>query len=198
MITNSKLTSAQLYELQPKHCKRCKSVLPVEKRKNIYCGHSCAASITNSKRQRTTASKIQTSISLIGRSISLGARKKEDCKECGLPFYMRIKKPTVFCSGACYKVNLKKNEVHPTASTRNWRKKKKLLAVTYKGGKCELCGYSKCFDALHFHHKDPNEKAFSPSGGSISWERMRNEIDKCALLCANCHSEVHAGLVSLK
>jgi len=34
------------------------------------------------------------------------------------------------------------------------RFKIKVKAVEYKGGKCNSCGYSKCLDALHFHHRD--------------------------------------------
>lgn len=74
------------------------------------------------------------------------------------------------------------------------RKAVKQKAVEYKGGKCEICGYNKCSDALHFHHSDPTEKDFaiSKNGHSRSWERVRNEIDKCILICANCHAEEHA------
>lgn len=72
-----------------------------------------------------------------------------------------------------------------------YRKKLKIKAVEYKGGCCERCGYNKSISALEFHHKNPQEKDFSPSGKSISWERMKKEIDKCILVCANCHREIH-------
>lgn len=72
-----------------------------------------------------------------------------------------------------------------------FRKRLKIKAVEYKGGCCEKCGYNKTISALEFHHKNPKEKDFSPSGLSISWERMKNEIDKCILVCANCHREIH-------
>ena len=72
-----------------------------------------------------------------------------------------------------------------------WRKRK-LMAVEYKGGKCSKCGYNKCVGALDFHHLDPTEK-------DASWQKMRlwnkskllKELDKCILLCANCHREAH-------
>ncbi len=75
------------------------------------------------------------------------------------------------------------------------RKKIKQMLVTYKGGKCELCGYSSCAEALDLHHKDPSTKDFgiSSSGLTRSWEKNRIEADKCVLLCANCHREIHAG-----
>lgn len=76
---------------------------------------------------------------------------------------------------------------------------KKHQGVEYLGGKCVLCGYDRCVQSLHFHHKDPNEKDFTISGKHCySWERIRKELDKCALLCANCHGEVHAGIAILE
>jgi len=43
------------------------------------------------------------------------------------------------------------------------RKKIRQMAVKYKGGQCEICGYFKCIDALEFHHKDPTQKNFNIS-----------------------------------
>lgn len=73
------------------------------------------------------------------------------------------------------------------------REKVKILAIAYKGGKCQMCGYDKCPDALEFHHQDPAQKEFSLSddGHSRSWDRIRLELDKCILLCCRCHREVH-------
>ena len=68
------------------------------------------------------------------------------------------------------------------------------MAVTYKGGKCEKCGYNKCIAALDFHHLNPLEKDFSigNKGYTRSWENIKKEIDKCILVCANCHREIHS------
>ncbi len=79
------------------------------------------------------------------------------------------------------------------------RKKVKQLAVDYKGGKCQLCGYSKCVGALELHHINPAEKSFGigDKGYTRSWDTVRNEIDKCILLCANCHREVESGITQL-
>lgn len=73
------------------------------------------------------------------------------------------------------------------------REKVKHMAVEYKGGKCERCGYNKCIEALEFHHLDPSEKDFaiSSKGYTRSWESVKNELDKCIMLCANCHREIH-------
>lgn len=66
-------------------------------------------------------------------------------------------------------------------------------AIEYKGNKCEVCGYSKCKQALEFHHLDENKKDFgiSEKGYSRSWDKIKTELDKCIMLCANCHRETH-------
>ena len=68
----------------------------------------------------------------------------------------------------------------------------KVKAVLYKGGKCQQCGYDGCYAAFDFHHRDPNEKEFlwSKCRGR-AWETIKIELDKCDLLCANCHRERH-------
>ncbi|MFA6350451.1 MAG: hypothetical protein WCY12_05975 [Candidatus Omnitrophota bacterium] len=80
------------------------------------------------------------------------------------------------------------------AAVRSRRKKIRLQAIEYKGGKCEKCGYVVCFDALEFHHINSSGKDFSISekGYTRSWVRVKEELDKCMLLCANCHRELHA------
>ncbi len=73
------------------------------------------------------------------------------------------------------------------------------MAREYKGGKCVMCGYSRYSGALDFHHKDPSQKDFglSTKGLTRSWEKIKEEIDKCVLVCANCHRELHAGITQL-
>lgn len=73
------------------------------------------------------------------------------------------------------------------------RKKLKLQAIEYKGGACQKCEYSKCISALEFHHTNPNEKEFGigSRGNTRSWDKMKLELDKCILVCANCHRELH-------
>jgi len=74
------------------------------------------------------------------------------------------------------------------------RKKVRQMAVEYKGGKCEVCGYGRCIGALEFHHKDLSKKDFgiSEKGYTRSWKRVMEELDKCIMICANCHRELHA------
>ncbi|RTL03908.1 hypothetical protein EKK58_11700 [Candidatus Dependentiae bacterium] len=76
------------------------------------------------------------------------------------------------------------------------REQLKLLAIEYKGGSCKHCGYSKCANALEFHHEDPTKKDFgiAQSGVTRSFDKIKVELDKCILLCSNCHREEHARL----
>lgn len=76
------------------------------------------------------------------------------------------------------------------------RNRKKLWCVTYLGGKCKLCGYNKCVGALEFHHRNPEEKEFTfAKYMQSSEEKLKVELDKCDLLCANCHREEHERLL---
>jgi hypothetical protein len=79
----------------------------------------------------------------------------------------------------------------------SWRVRTKQKLVEYKGGKCLICGYQKYFGNLTFHHRDPSKKDFQISGQSISYEKLKCEVDKCELLCHNCHGEVHVGLITI-
>jgi hypothetical protein len=74
------------------------------------------------------------------------------------------------------------------------RQKHKEMAVTYKGGACQNCGYNKATTSLCFHHVDPSTKSFSLSKGVLEkdWEAIKSELDKCQLLCQNCHREHHS------
>ena len=73
------------------------------------------------------------------------------------------------------------------------RRAMKKQAVKELGGKCELCGYDKCIDALVFHHEDPNQKEFglAQGGTTHTWKEYLAEAKKCRLLCCNCHAEEH-------
>ncbi len=73
------------------------------------------------------------------------------------------------------------------------------MAVKYKGGQCANCGYKKCIQVLEFHHLNPNKKDFgiSAKGYARSWEKVKKELDKCIILCANCHREIHEGITQL-
>jgi hypothetical protein len=79
-----------------------------------------------------------------------------------------------------------------SCNTNAQRHKRKIKCIEYKGSKCEICGYSKCVGALVFHHLNTEEKEFNIGGSHCrSWEKTKKELDKCMLLCSNCHQEIH-------
>ena len=71
--------------------------------------------------------------------------------------------------------------------------KRKIVGLKMEyGGKCSCCGYDKSLNALEFHHPDPTVKEFhlaQKKGSNV--EKLRAELDKCVLLCRNCHTEAH-------
>lgn len=85
-----------------------------------------------------------------------------------------------------------------TISTRERQRGVKQKAVDYLGGKCSVCNYDKYIGALEFHHIDPLQKDFTIADLKLSsFERIKFELDKCLLVCANCHREIHGGKIVL-
>lgn len=74
------------------------------------------------------------------------------------------------------------------------RQRIKIKLVNYKGGKCQSCGYNKSVCSLDFHHINPKDKEFSISGKIYSYNKMLSEVEKCILVCRNCHGEIHEDL----
>lgn len=72
------------------------------------------------------------------------------------------------------------------------RRKIKRKGIAYLGGSCSRCGYDKSLYGLSFHHLDPSIKTLQISSGRTrSWDNIKTELDKCILLCLNCHGEFH-------
>lgn len=80
-----------------------------------------------------------------------------------------------------------------TLAVMKSQRRKKYFAAQQFGGKCQICGYDKCISALQFHHIDPSTKKYSPSYVIMrkKWEVAFAELQKCILVCANCHVEIH-------
>jgi hypothetical protein len=97
----------------------------------------------------------------------------KDCVLCGRPSKRR---------NLCFSCN-----------TRIRRARVKLAAVNYKGGKCNRCGWDKHYTAFHFHHTNPSDKDFCIGRATNrQWAVVKAELDKCELLCANCHTLEHS------
>lgn len=86
-----------------------------------------------------------------------------------------------------------RGELCSSCAVTKQRRLVKSKAIAYKGGCCQMCGYNKCEASLTFHHIDPKQKEFglSEKGIKRKWEIMQKELDKCILLCHNCHYELH-------
>ena len=84
------------------------------------------------------------------------------------------------------------------AAVAKRRRTLKLRSIEYKGGSCVCCGYKKHPGVLDFHHINPSTKEFGISGKGMtgSWEKIKAELDKCILVCANCHREIELGVRS--
>lgn len=75
----------------------------------------------------------------------------------------------------------------------HYDRNKEILDKTKEGKSCAKCGYNRCVEALEYHHTDPNSKidtvAHLATHSNI--EAALAEIEKCSILCANCHREYH-------
>ena len=71
------------------------------------------------------------------------------------------------------------------------RRNKRMTILKVNG--CAICGYNKCESALVFHHVNPKNKKFPLSKATMSRnpDSIIREVNKCTLLCSNCHREVH-------
>lgn len=107
----------------------------------------------------------------------------------------------------CVYMPQKRKELRTYADRREYlkkavsdrRRKLKLMLIEYKGGKCIICSYHKYAGAFDLHHIDGSTKEFglSMQGLTRSWEKTKAEADKCVLVCANCHREIHAGIAAI-
>ena len=109
-----------------------------------------------------------------------------NCIICGTQLYG---KQTKFCSITC------KNKHHQSYNAqKNRGLQRKLEIIRLLGGGCSICGYKKNLAALAFHHIDSRDKEFKLDMRSLSnrtLELIQLELDKCILICHNCHAELH-------
>jgi len=122
--------------------------------------------------------------------IKEGIRKTDIAEVFGLEYSEVVRCQKVF------KIKCKTtNGLSSYEKVKRRRKHIKMLAVAYLGGSCSKCNYFQSLRALTFHHKDPKHKDFGISRAlNRSWKKTKGELDKCELLCANCHAELHEKL----
>jgi hypothetical protein len=115
-------------------------------------------------------------------------RTPKICKWCQTEFPRGIN-GMVFCSIACQRLNLL--SIHKRHRTKRFD-----AFSEYKlSVGCLICGYKKCSAALDFHHTRPELKEFRITESVWRYKdknpRMQAELDKCILICKNCHFEEH-------
>ncbi len=78
------------------------------------------------------------------------------------------------------------------------KERRKPIIIKLLGGGCQVCGYNKCLHALTFHHMGNKSFDIQTKGFRNSLVVLKNELMKCVLLCHNCHTEHHAGQISVE
>jgi|688.fasta_scaffold663326_1 hypothetical protein len=103
----------------------------------------------------------------------------------------RVRPSTKHCADCGRTFNWTKNSVCSTCRTFKRREQQRAIAIDYCGGKCSNCKNDD-YDVLTFHHRDPKEKKFNLCNSwQKKWEVLKEEIEKCDLMCANCHMKLH-------
>ena len=108
---------------------------------------------------------------------------EKECLICNQKF--RPKTPSANLRQCCYDCMPDGVQLHRTDFLNKLREK--------RGGKCVRCGYDTYLGALEFHHLDPSKKDFTLGNADFRLKEAVEEINKCILICSNCHRELHAG-----
>lgn len=130
--------------------------------------------------------------------------EKQTCRKCGqtklLSEYNRRSTTKTGLDSRCRlcvntrRNNLNRGNQNHIEQSRKHRKLRQDFINSTKQKGCALCGYAKCMSALAYHHKDPSTKRDTISNMACrcaSIEDIQEEINKCILLCQNCHHELH-------
>ena len=127
------------------------------------------------------------------------------CRVCGVEKELKAFHPNKSCSlgvtGTCRdctrsRINKWYSDNRPRRqkAANDVNKRRKREVIEHFGGKCHDCGgvFPPCVYA--FHHLDPSQKDVNPSQAIQNGPRsMWKELDKCVMLCANCHMIRHHG-----
>ena len=170
-----------------------------------FCSKSCSAQYTNKTHPKR---KLEGNCRQCGVPIS--TRKPFCSKKCKTEHSLSIEQSPVRICTACgtehpntaeffYAVRSRRTlsaECKKCFKSRisDRAKAQKLFCSTEKGGKCVVCGYQRYIGSLAFHHLDPSEKEFNFRDSCRSQDVLLKELEKCILVCSNCHGEIHGGL----
>ena len=141
-------------------------------------------------------------ITTVSEAKSIRKTKCKNCDEhiclnCGKKFFINSAQGIKTTRRFCYDclpfstTNISnRNEYHVL-----WKKYVVEKIKERYGEVCSICGYSKCYEALDFHHLNPQDKEEAPAvliHRSYNLEEIFKELDKCILVCSNCHREIHS------
>lgn len=113
------------------------------------------------------------------------------CPQCGKDRVCEKRNAYRICE-ECFRI--RPSKFNKKEWYRRTRLTMKRLAIEYLGGKCVSCGKNDLHISCYcFHHKDSNKKEFSIAKKftTVNFEKIRKELDKCVLMCQNCHSIEH-------
>lgn len=134
-------------------------------------------------------------VTTISNELKMGRRTiYRVLKRYEIPLHKTLNEKCLSCGKKCRK------NICGTCNTNLRRYRVKKRSVEYLGGKCNRCNWVGHLAGFDFHHKNPSDKDFNPNAAklaSMSWERVKNELDKCELLCALCHREEHSDYSNL-
>lgn len=151
-------------------CQWCNKEFDAKRKDTKYCCEACS--------KRASRYRLSQGID----------SSKHICAKCQKEF---IIKEHAYNRRYCYDCmpKIPKSGAENRAIIKQW-------ALEYKGKQCCICGYDKCSQALDFHHIDNNKKEFVLSDRNLilDWQEIKKELDKCLLVCSNCHREIHAGM----
>ena len=117
---------------------------------------------------------------------------KRICPVCGEGFGVTLKSNAKYCSVACRTEGYKQTRERCLSADKEAANRHKSELKTH----CSVCGYDRCKRGLCFHHIDGKGAAVSAIN-TVSGVHRELESHPCIVLCANCHAEVHAGILSL-
>ncbi len=82
-----------------------------------------------------------------------------------------------------------------SCDTRIRRFRVKAAGVKYLGGRCNRCGWDNHIVGFDFHHLHNKDFVISMNAASRTWDKIKEELDKCELLCATCHRLEHCNYI---
>jgi hypothetical protein len=163
----------------PLFCERCNKQIPNRKDRQTKLCFPCTLA------HRCSHCGQAKSILKEHRCMSIDKRGPRYCTECGREMRNQGYERWHTVCGVCGK--------------SKWRAKERAALAALKaefGNQCQKCGYNRCQAALHFHHKQGRDIPDSRSNrnrGKKFVDDVRANLERFALLCANCHFETHYG-----